>query len=65
MSGAFQRTPAPGKSVFGAGVGFFKGYTALGLSYKQTNMAGDVTWGGGISTTGRQTGVNLGVGWEF
>ena len=65
MSGAYQRTPAAGKSVLGAGVGVYKGYSAIALTYKRTSKDGNITWGAGLSTTGRDTGVNFGIGWEF
>lgn len=65
MSGAYQRTPTAGKTVLGLGLGNYKSYSAIALTYKQTNEVGNITWGAGVATTGKDTGVNIGIGWEF
>ena len=65
MSSSYQRVPQAGKSVVGLGVGNYKGYTAIGLTYRKTNEQGNMTYGAGVSTTGKNTGVNVGIGWEF
>jgi hypothetical protein len=49
----------------GAGLGTYQGYAALGLTFKELDRDGKMSWGAGISTTGKQWGMNAGVGWKW
>ena len=65
LSGAYMPNLEPGEKAVGAGVGSYKGYTALAVTYKQLAGNGKMAWGAGVSTTGREVGVNAGVGWKW
>jgi autotransporter adhesin len=65
MSGTYMPTLAGGESAVGVGLGNYKGYTAVALTFKSLNQEGNMSWGGGIATSGRNVGVNMGIGWKW
>jgi len=65
MSGTYLPTLAPGEKTVGVGVGSYKGYSAVALTFKALAGDGGMSWGAGISTNGREWGVNAGVGWKW
>ena len=65
MSGTYMPTLYAGEKAVGVGVGSYRGYVALALTFKQLSEDGKMSWGAGMSTTGRDWGVNAGVGWKW
>lgn len=65
MSGTYLPTLAPGEKTVGVGVGSYKGYSAVALTFKALAGDGRTSWGAGISTTGKEWGLNAGVGWKW
>jgi autotransporter adhesin len=65
MVGSYLPTLAPGEKEVGVGVGAYQGYAALGLNFKTLGKDGRTSWGAGVATTGKQWGVNAGVGWKW
>lgn len=64
LAGNYMPTLGPGEKGLGAGVGNFRGQTALGINFKAVTRSG-FTWGGGLATTGQEVGVNLGIGYKW
>lgn len=65
MAGTYLPTLYAGEKAVGIGLGGYKGYGALALNFKQLSNDGAMSWGGGVSTTGKEWGVNVGVGWKW
>ena len=65
MSGTYLPTLSAGEKTVGVGVGSYKGYSAVALTFKALAGDGKMSWGAGISTTGKEWGVNAGVGWKW
>jgi autotransporter adhesin len=65
MSGAYLPTLSPGEKTVGVGLGNYKGYSAVALTFKALSDDGKMSWGAGLSTTGKEWGVNAGVGWKW
>ena len=65
MSGTYMPTLYPGEKALGVGVGGYRGYGAVGVNFKALSREGNMSWGAGISTTGREWGINAGVGWKW
>ncbi|MBS0343158.1 MAG: YadA-like family protein [Proteobacteria bacterium] len=65
MTGTYLPTLAPGEKAVGVGLGGYQGYGAAALVYKQLSKDGGMSWGGGLSSTGREWGLNVGVGWKW
>ncbi|MET3183068.1 UNVERIFIED_ORG: autotransporter adhesin [Variovorax guangxiensis] len=65
MSGTYLPTLSPGEKTVGVGVGNYKGYSALALTFKALTDDGRLSWGAGVSTTGKEWGFNAGVGWKW
>jgi autotransporter adhesin len=69
MSMAMAATYMPnlegGEKALGIGVGNYKGYGALGLNFKALNNDGKSAWGFGVSTTGKEWGLNFGASWKW
>ena len=65
MSGTYLPTLAPGEKTVGVGVGSYKGYSAVALTFKALAGDGRTSWGAGISPTGKEWGLNAGVGWKW
>ena len=65
MSGTYMPTLEAGEKALGVGVGNYKGYAAIGVNFKALNKEGKMSWGLGVSTTGKDWGVNAGVGWKW
>ena len=69
MSMAMAATYMPnldgGEKALGIGVGNYKGYSALGLNFKALNNDGKSAWGFGVSTTGKEWGLNFGASWKW
>lgn len=65
MSGTYLPTLSPGEKTVGVGVGSYKGYSALALTFKALTGDGRLSWGAGVSTTGKEWGFNAGVGWKW
>jgi len=65
MSGSYLPTLQPGEKEVGLGAGSYQGYGAVALTYKQLSDDGKMSWGAGLSTTGRDWGVNVGIGWKW
>ena len=47
------------------GFGAYQGYGAVALKYRKLSDDGKMSWGGGMSTTGKEWGVNAGIGWKW
>lgn len=56
---------APGEKSFGAGVGSYRGYTAVGIQFKSLASNGNTAWGAGVTTTGQEWGVQVGMGFKW
>jgi trimeric autotransporter adhesin len=62
LSGAVMPTLEPGEKGLGIGLGNYKGYSAVALQFKSLSDMGYSAWGVGISTTGKEWGLQLGYG---
>ncbi|PIT61232.1 hypothetical protein BHC56_08285 [Snodgrassella alvi] len=65
LSGAYLPSLNGGEQTVGVGVGAYRGYGAVGLNYKAASKNGKVTWGAGVSTTGKETAVNSVLGFKW
>lgn len=65
MSGTYLPTLYPGEKTVGVGLGNYKGYSAVALTFKQLSEDGKMSWGAGLSTTGKDWGINAGIGWKW
>ena len=65
MSGTYLPTLYPGEKTVGVGFGSYKGYSAVALTFKALSDDGKMSWGAGLSTTGKEWGVNAGIGWKW
>lgn len=65
MSGTYLPTLYPGEKTVGVGVGSYKGYGAIAVTFKQLSDDGRMSWGAGVSTTGKDWGINAGIGWKW
>jgi autotransporter adhesin len=65
MSGAYLPTLSPGEKTVGVGLGNYKGYSAVALTFKALSDDGKMSWGAGLSTTSKEWGVNAGIGWKW
>ena len=65
LTGAVMPTLDPGEMGFGIGVGHYKGYSALGFNFKGLSRSGDTAFGVGVSTTGKEWGLSLGMGFKW
>ena len=65
MSGTYMPTLYPGEKALGVGVGSYRGYGAVGVNFKALSREGNMSWGAGISSTGREWGFNAGIGWKW
>ena len=43
----------------------FQLHGALGFNFKSLSKEGNWSWGAGVATTGKEWGVNAGVGWKW
>ncbi|WP_153102057.1 YadA-like family protein [Paraburkholderia hayleyella] len=62
MSGTYLPSLAPGKKALGVGIGGYKGYGAVAVNFKALTNTGNISWGGGVSTSGHDVGFNAGAG---
>jgi autotransporter adhesin len=65
MSGTYLPTLYPGEKTVGVGFGSYKGYSAVALTFKALSEDGKMSWGAGLSTTGKEWGINAGIGWKW
>ncbi|WP_422089136.1 YadA family autotransporter adhesin [Variovorax sp.] len=65
MSGTYLPTLSAGEKTVGVGLGSYKGYSAVALTFKALSEDGRTSWGAGLSTTGKEWGLNAGVGWKW
>ncbi|MBI0182487.1 hypothetical protein H3V11_11160, partial [Snodgrassella sp. W8158] len=65
LSGAYLPSLNGGEQTVGVGVGAYRGYGAVGLNFKAASKNGKVTWGAGVSTTGKETAVNSVLGFKW
>jgi autotransporter adhesin len=65
MSGAYMPSLEAGEKALGLGVGTFQSRSAVALNFKQMGEDGKMSWGAGVSSTGDQWGMNVGVGWKW
>ena len=65
MSGTYLPTLYAGEKTVGVGLGSYKGYTALALTFKTLSNDGKMSWGAGVTTTGKEWGINAGIGWKW
>jgi hypothetical protein len=64
-NGQYRQIAAVAAGTVGVGFGNYKGYSAVALTFKALSGDGKMSWGAGLSTTGKQWGVNAGVGWKW
>ncbi|AYQ30642.1 hypothetical protein DT070_20300 [Polaromonas sp. SP1] len=65
MAGTYMPNLEGGEKALGVGVGNYKGYGALGINFKALNNDGKSAWGFGVSTTGKEWGLNFGASWKW
>ncbi|WP_413313532.1 YadA-like family protein [Variovorax sp. Varisp36] len=65
MSGTYLPTLYPGEKTVGVGLGSYKGYSAVALTFKALSDDGKMSWGAGLTTTGKEWGINAGIGWKW
>lgn len=65
MSAAYVPTYRPGEQSIGLAFGSYRGYSAAALGFKRSSGDGDMAWGMGVSSTGRDWGFNAGIGWKL
>ncbi|KDN14315.1 ESPR-type extended signal peptide-containing protein [Snodgrassella communis] len=65
LSGAYLPSLNAGEQAVGVGVGNYRGYTAVGANYKAISNSGNIGWGAGVSTTGKEVGFNAGIGFKW
>ncbi|RZL60820.1 MAG: hypothetical protein EOP81_19390 [Variovorax sp.] len=65
MSGTYLPTLYAGEKTVGVGIGSYKGYGAIAVTFKQLSNDGRMSWGAGVSTTGKDWGINAGIGWKW
>ena len=65
LSGAYLPRLDAGEQTVGIGMGSYRGYAAVGINYKAMTKSGNMSWGLGVSSTGRETGFNAGVGFKW
>jgi autotransporter adhesin len=65
MAGTYLPTLYPGEKTVGVGLGNYKGYSAVALTFKALSDDGKMSWGAGVSTSGKEWGINAGVGWKW
>jgi len=65
MSGTYLPTLYPGEKTVGVGLGNYKGYGAVALNFKALSDDGKMSWGAGLTTTGKEWGINAGIGWKW
>jgi autotransporter adhesin len=65
MSGTYLPTLYPGEKTIGVGLGSYQGYSAVALTFKALSDDGKMSWGAGLTSTGKEWGVNAGIGWKW
>ena len=65
LSGSYLPPLAGGEQAVGLGVGNYKGYSAIAVNYKAVAKDGRMSWGAGLTTTGKEWGVAAGIGWKW
>jgi autotransporter adhesin len=65
LNTTFMPNLTPGKKAVGAGVGYYKGEAAVGVTFKALNESGNSSYGAGVSTNGKDVGVSIGLGWMW
>ncbi len=65
MAGTYMPTLYAGEKALGIGLGNYKGYGAVAVNFKSLSETGAMSWGVGVSTTGKEWGVNVGIGWKW
>ncbi len=65
MTGAVMPNLEPGDKGLGVGLGSYKGYSAVGITFKSLSTTGDSAWGLGVSTTGKEWGLQMGIGFKW
>ncbi|WP_239373689.1 ESPR-type extended signal peptide-containing protein [Snodgrassella gandavensis] len=65
LSGAYLPSLDSGGQTVGLGVGAYRSYGAVGVNYKAASKNGKVTWGAGVSTTGKEVAVNSALGLKW
>ncbi|PIT59184.1 hypothetical protein BHC59_00875 [Snodgrassella alvi] len=65
LSGAYLPSLSSGGQAVGIGVGTYRSYGAIGVNYKAASKNGKITWGAGVSTTGKEAAVNSAIGFKW
>ena len=65
MSGAYLPSLQAGEKTVGVGVGGYQGYGAVAMVFKAMSRDGAMGWGAGVSTTGKEWGINAGIGLKW
>ncbi|PIT47542.1 hypothetical protein BHC46_06655, partial [Snodgrassella alvi] len=65
LSGAYLPSVGAGEQTVGIGVGAYRSYGAVGVNYKAASKNGKITWGAGVSTTGKEVAVNSVIGFKW
>jgi trimeric autotransporter adhesin len=65
LNGAVMPPLDPGEKGLGIGLGNYKGYSAVALQFKSISALGYRAWGVGVTTTGKEWGLQLGWGMKW
>ncbi|MCO6518888.1 ESPR-type extended signal peptide-containing protein [Snodgrassella sp.] len=65
LSGAYLPSVGAGEQTVGIGVGAYRSYGAVGINYKAASKDGKITWGAGVSTTGKEAAINSVIGFKW
>jgi trimeric autotransporter adhesin len=65
MSGAVMPALDPGEKGVGIGMGSYQGYGAVALQFRSLSGTGQSAWGMGVTTTGKEWGMQLGWGFKW
>jgi autotransporter adhesin len=65
LSGAVSPPLEPGEMGVGLGFGAYRGDRAVGVTVKGLSSTGRSSWGVGVSSTGKEWGLQLGIGFKW
>jgi autotransporter adhesin len=65
LSGATTPMLEAGEMGIGVGFGAYRGYSAVGVTFKGLSSTGNSSWGVGVSSSGKEWGLQLGMGFKW